>query len=430
MWFRLAGAAGLCAACQESTVADRVMLPRAPGQAALAAAARGDDRGDRALFTHAPTDIANAAGVVPLGNLNPGGGHVLAVDHMYIAYPYPFTGGAYAYPVYAMADGEVVMISRDQFPGRPDFDYEIFIRHNHAVTSYFDHLHGLSARIMSFIASAPASAWVEPAGSDFRVLFLGQLGAPDPLPVHAGEQVAITKSYSYGWDVGVVDARVQAHFAGHGPRRYPDFQDFLKLLAYRIHPPFAGSKARSAVCFIEYMQPALKAAWFSLLLSYPKTCGKDAWDIDGRLRGAWFNPAVDAAAVPPLFELESAALSIIPYNLSPTTHLQIGVGSGRPYAALDPAGAYPQLRNSFIIAIDPAPGARLNPDPAAVRPRTGTVCYDLAYNNGGARYNTMLLHMRGARHVAIKYDPTPYAAPQCGSIALPEPDGSWVVYKR
>jgi len=385
---------------------------------------------DDALFTHAPTEIANTTGVRPLGNLNPGGGHVLAVDHMYIDYPFPDTGGAFSYPVYAMADGEIVMLFQQQVPGRPDFDYQVFIRHNSAVTSYFDHLHGLSSRIMAHIASVP-DPWISIPGSDSRVMFLGQLGAPDPLPVQVGEQVGITKSYSFSWDVGVVDKRVRGHFAGHGPRRYPDFQDFMKLLGFEIDPPFAGNKTINAVCFIDYMEPALKAAWFELLLSDPKTCGSDAWDVDGRLRGAWFNPAVDAAAEPPLFELEYAALSIIPYNLAPTTRGQIGAGSGNPYAALDPAGAYPQLRNPFIIEINAAAGARINPDPAAVRPTTGTVCYDLSYNDGGmTRYNTMLFHMLDARRLAIKYDPAPSDSPRCGSIALSEPDSTWVTYER
>jgi hypothetical protein len=386
---------------------------------------------DSALFTHAPTDIANTTGVIPLGNLNPGGGHVLAVDHMYITYPFPHTGGAYSYPVYAMADGEVVSLLRQQVPGRPDFDYQIFIRHNDAVTSYFDHLHGLSSRIMDHIASAPDSSWISPGGANFRIMVLGELGAPDPLPVYAGEQVGITKSYSFSWDVGVVDKRVRGHFAGHGPRRYLSFHDFLQLLGYKIDPPYAGNKTINAVCFINYMEPSLKAAWFDLLLSDPKSCGKDAWDIDGRLRGAWFNPAVDTAPESVLFNLDYAALSIIPYNLAPTTRVQIGAGSGNPYAALDPTGAFPQLRNPFVIEINTAAGTRINPDPASVRPATGTVCYDLSYNDAGmSRYNTMLFRTLGPRSVAIKYDPAPHDGPQCGSLGLSEPDSSWVVYER
>jgi hypothetical protein len=385
-----------------------------------------------AVFTHPPTDIANAAGVVPLGNLNPGGGHVLAVDHMYVRYPHPDNGGADVFPVYAMADGEIVAILRQQVLARPDFDYQVFIRHDRHVSYYFDHLHGLSGRVMDLLASVPDSAWITPPGANFRIAFFGQLGAPAPLPVAAGEQVGVTKSYSFSWDVGAVDARVHRHFAGHGPRRYPDFQDFLKLFGYKIDAPFAGNKTKNAVCFLDYMTPALKAAWFPLLVSTPKSCGSDAWDVDGRLRGAWFNPAVDAAAEPPLFELERAALSIIPDNLAPGTRIQVGVGTGSAlYSAFDPAGVIPQLREPLRADVDFTPGARVNPDPATVGQATGTVCYDLSYHDfGGTLYNTMLFRMLGGRRVAIKYDPAPHASSRCASLPLAEPDASWITYVR
>jgi hypothetical protein len=93
-----------------------------------------------ALFTAPPTDIQNVAGVVPLGNTNPGGSHVLAVDHMYLNYPHPDNGGADSYPVYAMAAGKLVMVQRSQNDGRPDPDYQIIIKYNRFVTSQFDHL--------------------------------------------------------------------------------------------------------------------------------------------------------------------------------------------------------------------------------------------------------------------------------------------------
>ena len=64
-------------------------------------------------------------------------------------------------------------------------------------------------------------------------------------------------------------------------------------------------------------------------------------------------------------------MSIIPDNLAPSTQVQIGVGSGHRLSALDPGGSNPQLRNPFWITMNPASGARINPDPASVRPGTG-----------------------------------------------------------
>jgi hypothetical protein len=386
----------------------------------------------KGIFTHPPTDLNNVSGVVPLGNLNPGGGHVLAVDHMYILYPHPESGGVYSYPVFAMADGEIVMLTRQKYPDRPDFDYQVYILHNRTVTSYFDHLHGLSDRIQQHLNTVP-NPWLNLVSDGFEFILLGQLGAPSALDVSAGEQVGITKSYSGSWDIGTIDTRVRGRFAGKGIRRYPSLKDYLDLLGYpEVSPPFPGHSTLNAVPFINYMTSDLKAEWFNLLISNPKDCGRADWDINGRLRGAWFNPVVDKSAEPPLFELEFAALSIIPDNKAPTTRLQVGVGSGNPLAALDPGGIYPQLRNPFSIEMNTIAGKRVNPDPAGVRIKSGTVCYDLAYrgNSGELRYNTIQFHMLSSKQVAIKFDPTPYNVPHCSLMTLSEPDNTWIIYKR
>ena len=381
-------------------------------------------------FKFGPTDIQNVAGVTPLGNLNPGGNHVLAVDHMYIGYPFPETAGAFSYPVYAMAGGELVMLFRTPVSGTSDQSYQIFIRHNASLTFYYDHVHVLSDRILNYLASDPAG-WVSVGGGDFQVMVFGQGGAPPPLRLSAGEEVAITKSYTSAWDVGVIDRRVRADLIGRGPRRYPGYAALFSAAGLNLVSPRLGNKITHAACFINYLPLALKAAWFALLTSDPQSCGADGWDVVGRLRGAWFNSAVDAAATPPVFDLEQAALSIIPDNNNPTARVQIGVGSGGTYSALDPAGAYPELKHPFVIQIDTL-STHVNPDPASVAVSTGTVCYDLSYNHmGGPRYETLLFHMLGSRRVAVKYDPAWQSSPQCGFMTLPSsPDASWSVYKR
>ncbi len=377
------------------------------------------------VFTHGPTDITNVAEVIPLGNLNPGGGHTLAVDHMYLGYPVPISNGAYAYPVYSMGDGAVVMVLQTQNAGRPDPDYELYIAHTAQLTSYFDHLHGLSQRLQTYLATVPDLAWINVGGVG-RIVLLGQRGAPAPLPVVAGEQLGVTKSYSSNWDVGVIDVRHHTYFEGQGSRRYPMFVDYLQLLGVDAEPAFRGQQTINSACFIDYLQEDLRTAWAALLASTPQGCGRPGWDMPGRLRGAWFNPAVDAASPPPLFELTSAAVSIIPDNLAPTSRVQIGIASGSPFAALDPGGIYPQLRQPLKVTMDQVPGARINPDPAQVGPSTGTVCYDLDYEgDGGRRYNSILFRMVSDRRVAIKLDPTPSVGPRCSSTALGEPDATW-----
>src|SRR5215472_4714301 len=125
---------------------------------------------DEDLFTFPPSDIAQVPSMTPLGSINPAGMHVLPKDHMHFAFPHPASGGLDHVPVFAMAAGELVMVMRHP-----------------------------------------------------------QIGAPAPLPLAAGEQVGIAKSYVHSWDIGVVDRRVRGDFAGHGERRYPNFNDFFRL---------------------------------------------------------------------------------------------------------------------------------------------------------------------------------------------------------
>lgn len=146
------------------------------------------------VFTSPPTDIENVAGVIPQGNTNPKGDHVLPVDHMYLEFPNPDNGGADAYPVYAMADGEIVLIQRSQDDGKAHPDYQIFIRHSKSVTSYFDHVNELSASLQDYIDAAPVDPWLMPAGPDIALLFFDQVDAPPPFPVSAGEQIGTARS--------------------------------------------------------------------------------------------------------------------------------------------------------------------------------------------------------------------------------------------
>lgn len=385
------------------------------------------------LFSFPPTDIHNVAGVIPLGNTNPGGDHVLAVDHMYLSYPNPNSDGVDAYPVYAMAAGNLVVVQRIQHEGRADPDYQIYISHDRFVTTEYDHLHELSSPIEAHLASTGAGWW-QPMGPDMAIMFLGQHGAPPPLALAAGAQVGRTKSYSASWDVGVIDRRVKHKVAPRKKkRRYPSLRQLARQLGYRIKAPYRGNDTLNAACFIDYMAPPMREQWFELLVSDPKTCGSAAWDVKGKLRGAWFNPTLDKGTPAAFDSREKGALSIIPDNYRTTTHIQIAIGSGSPYSALDPEGTYDQLRRPFTVMTDSNPTARVNPDPAKVGRATGTVCYDLSYNTGaGTRYNYILFRMTRRTRVAIKFDPTERSAPPCASsVALTDPDGTWsAIYVR
>jgi hypothetical protein len=377
------------------------------------------------LFSHPPTDLALVAGIVPLGSASPASGHIRPVDHMYLRYQRPASGGADRLPVYAMAAGRLVMATRTRSDEIPDTDYALWIQHDEGVTVELQHLHQLATALRRHLARAPAGAWIE-VRDGFEAMFLGQLGAPAPLRVRAGQTVGWTKSWSHAWDVGVSDPRVEAALEAEGPLRYPGLVDLAAAVGVELErPPFPGHPTRNAACFLDYLAPALRAAWTQKLLSTPKSCGRAGWDLAGRLRGTWFNAAVDTAQPPPVLELEWAALSIVPDALRPGTHVQIALATGHPLAALDPTGAHPQLRRAFLVAADARAAARANPNPARVSRRTGVVCYDLQYQGpGGAAYNLVLFRLASARRLLVAFDPTQRAAPGCAA-APAAPVGGW-----
>lgn len=375
-----------------------------------------------------PTDLDQVAAIVPLGNLNPGGGHVLPVDHMYLDYLHPASGGTDVVPARAMADGELVMATRTVRSDISEIDYGLYIRHDAYVTSRFDHLYGLSSRLLDYLTRVPG-AWLDPGGG-FQMMFLGQLGAPVPLSIHRGEQVGITKSYSSNWDVGVSDNRVHRQLLGAGTHHFLSLSELAAVLGVAIHDPFPGDQTVNAACFLDYLEPAVRDAWQARLASTPKDCGRNDWDVAGCLRGNWFNPALDTAPSPPIFRREVAVLSIAPDNLRPLTHVQIGIGSGDALSALDPTDAHPQLDQEFDVSPDRAPGARINPDPANVCTPGVTVCYDLTYQQGSTKYNVLLFQLTPAGHLRIKYDPAPRLASGCAAALATEPTAWTTEYVR
>lgn len=397
------------------------------------------------LFTSPPTDINQVSGVRPLGNLNPGGGHVLSVDHMYLNYATPNGGGTDIVPVYAMGDGEIIYLIKSTDPG--GYDYELHIKHSCSVASYFIHLHGLSPDVEAFI-STRGGVWQDISGTGDGpwLMFLGQPGGAPTMPVAAGDPVGITRNYSVSWDVGVIDKRfVSGSFLNSSPRRYPDIQDFLAVMPtidvdYGVYQ--VGHRSFNAACFLDYLDNStgMRDVWFDKLTSTPRTCGQVGWDVSGRLSGAWFNPAIDAAGPEVLFDIEAGALSIIPDNYNPLHRVQIGFGNDSgdttpSLALLDPSTWSPpiagvdQIRQPFFIASNPLLLATVNPDPAVVDVGK-TVCYDLPYWTGD--YNYVLFHMTDSTTLRVKYDPTDYTTAQCTGLSASYPvvDDSWGTYIR
>lgn len=123
-------------------------------------------------FTASPLALDEIRAIVPLGNLNPRGGHVLPTDHVYLDY-----GGKPDLVVFAPAAGTVFAI-REQSKG----DSKVEIRVDHHLCYYLAHLHvqpgiGTGSRVKAgqAIGRVSARSWLDLGASDARVKLEGFL---------------------------------------------------------------------------------------------------------------------------------------------------------------------------------------------------------------------------------------------------------------
>ncbi len=390
----------------------------------------------RLELTAPPANIADVAGIIPLGSSHPGPGsgrgHVMPVNHMYLNYLIPSNGGANAYAVRAPAAGEVVMVNWTHQTTAPTDDYGIYLSFGDALSAWVEHVHELSPALATYLDTYSASWHDVAAFPGFKIMFLGQgAGQPPTLPLAAGDLLGNTRDYTTNWDVGMVDACRTTPSANLGPRRYPTLMEMAAAMGIVLPaPPFPGNKFLNAVCFLDYLSPALRPDWQALLVSSPQSCGRVIWDLPGTLQGTWFNPAVDSwPDESVLFRLEKAAFVIVPSAFLPETEIQISIASGDPdFSALDPGGIYPQLAFAFHVVFDSTPGALVDPPPSAVGPDT-TVCYNLP-RTGDPFWDRLYLRLAAATgELAIAYEPLAAANPPCPAPPFPEP--TWdTVYRR
>lgn len=398
------------------------------------------------LFTSAPASIDDVSSVIPLGSSHPGSNHVIPVNHNYLVYPATVSPGSISYPVYAMADGEIIYLFKQRKDGRPDLDYQVYIKHSCSVVAYYDHIHELNSDIQNYLDSN-ASEWTNLGGED-ALLFLGQEGGPVTIPVTSGQLVGYTKDYSYDWDVGVIDSRrVSGFFIQPNANRYPSLDDMIKTLPFitaDVSIYQLGNDSINASCFIDYLDDhtGLKSTWYAKIGSNPQECGRVGWDIPQRLRGTWFNPVIDSL-IAPSFDSEIGALTIVPENFSPSTKVKLSWGvaaiasSNPEFALLDPANWIPaqdvsaQLRDGFRATMDHELTAVINPDPANVTVNT-MVCYDLQVFNPTAGFNSILFIMSDSHTLNAKYDPTINLTAQCSNLLASNPavSSDWVLYSR
>jgi len=411
--------------------------PVSLGDTRVISAATG---GNRPVFVHPPADLTQVAVIIPRGNVNAvAGGHVRPVKHMYLEYLTPRDGGSAALDVVAMAVGKIVMVlhRRTEACVVPDHtvasdcatepgatamidEYQIFTQHTDYLTSYYDHLHSLDARLGLPDWRDDHAGWVRVG--PMSILFLGANSAMDPVRVHPGQRMGATRNYFTTWDIGVVDTRHTATFLGTGPLRYPTIPEFIAALAasgIAVEPmgsnqPFAGEMFVNSVCFTDYLTPPLAKVW-RLKLAGDGSCGRPDWDVADTLQGNWYRADVTAPTLENMFAVEENAISFSPYNYDPANRTKIGFGENffgmLPSTAIPAAvaAARERLAHGLLFTTDRTLGARHNPDPVAVH--TGEyACYDVPDQGGGPGHplppDSMVVYLPivdGEVHLKLRY---------------------------
>ena len=390
-----------------------------------------------ALFIASPADPALVAAVIPRGNINPGGGHIRPVKHMYLEYLTPRNGGTDSVEIRAMAAGSTAMVYHRQEtaclrPVGPDRrecspepgstalidEYGIWIYHRGNVTSYYDHLHELDPGLVIPDWRDPDAGWVT-LGS-IHVLFFGLNGAPPPSRVRPGEPLGISRNYFHAWDIGVVDTSVVNGFLGFGPLRYPSLSELVNQFiaeggdAARLGPdePFPGEAFVNSACFIDGMTKPLAAVWAAKLRG-DGSCGRPDWDIDRTLHGNWYRSDVTTPTLANMRAIEDNSISFSPYNLDPATQIQIAIGENY-FAGLPPSSDATELRirerlsRGLRLTPDRTPGALHNPDPANIGV-LGYGCYDIP---DGPDLRSLLVYHQdtGGGRLRLLHDASPCPA--------------------
>ncbi len=130
------------------------------------------------LFTHSPLEPDNICSIIPLGNVDPRGGHVLPADHVYFDY-----GGTNGLSVFAPAAGTVYAI-RGQIHGGS----KIEVRANENVSYYVAHVLvdsevqiGRRVRVGQLLGKVSGDSMLDLGACDTRVRLPG-LANPDRYP--------------------------------------------------------------------------------------------------------------------------------------------------------------------------------------------------------------------------------------------------------
>jgi hypothetical protein len=342
-----------------------------------------------ALLTHLPTNLADIAGLVPLGNLNPKG-HTIPTRHVYF-YPTTTTPGdlstAVDVPVRAPAKSELVAV--EFHPDKPD--WSLHIRPCKDIAIYYFHVNRLSPAIAAAVGDVASGGVAFPGPFTVK---------PMSLALTPGQVLGTAKTF----DMGLQDFRKAPHpFVN--PARYA--VDLPVLLAG--FPPLGTDPIAVAVapriipqalynrCPIDYFTAAPRALLTARLSDYDGAplasgtprCHSHMQDVPGTAQGNWFN---DLDPVHDALMHEDMAIALVNWNVDPTAQLfslNENVPGFSP-SVLEAGAPASAVNSAFEFPVRAGP-QRTNRRFAEITDYE-VYCYDkVRVHRGGPRLNSVIL---------------------------------------
>ncbi|MGY6741305.1 MAG: hypothetical protein ACXIUQ_01115 [Cecembia sp.] len=215
------------------------------------------DLPDKAVFTHLPTDLNEMEVMDAMGQI-----HGIPKMHGGFRLLNPYTFPAQI-PVYAMGDGYIYNIEKEfrtvvdrnapaELLGRDYDDFSLNMVYSKHAGGYYGHVTALSEEILEQAGEIKEGRGVHNWVS---------------IKITAGQVIGYVGPHP-GLDIGMYDYEREHYFANQ---------------------EMYGREYRSAVCFTDYLTPALQEqVWAITARTAEPRCGRVAYDKEGTLAGNWF----------------------------------------------------------------------------------------------------------------------------------------------
>ena len=274
------------------------------------------------IFTHSPVPTDSLTGIVPLGNVNPNGGHTLPTKHMYFYLTQDEQGKTFSVPLVSPGNITITGVAKMSYinASPPRSDYTINFQLSAKIHGYLMHVQGLSESILNTIGDFGAPVQEYGTGEYEMKRYFKSVS----IPLSGGDPIGTVGGHEEAWsfDFGLYDeTRPPLPFAK--PARYRS-GDQLHIRAA-----------------LDYYEEPLKSQLFAYLGSYdgsenrtelPRT-GEYEKDELGTAQGNWFKTSEGYA------DPEDDHLSLTPYNVhSGKATASFGKSSGLSHAG---SGFYP-----------------------------------------------------------------------------------------